>query len=257
MAPELSPRWRLERLVLALDSSRDDRTQLEAAAQLAARMQLELSGWFVEDSALRRLAGLPFAVEVSVLSARSRRFGAGQLQRSLRIQAARLQLALSQAAQAAGVRWSFQALQGRPVDTVLAAARERDLVLLSVGSSRRVGGANTLPTRPVAVVLDATSADTAVLTVAAQLADVDQRPLLVLMAGGEAEAGRLRARVATELAALGVQAVYISVRRAVLGDALDAAARGAADLLVMHVGQLGKVAWDALVQARCPIAVVV
>lgn len=257
MASELSPRLRLRRLVLALDSSRDDRRHLAAAAGLAARMQLELSGLFVEDSALHRLAGLPFAVEVSVLSAQSRRFAANQLQRSLRIRAARLELALSNAAHAAGVRWSFHALRGRPVDDVLAAATERDLVLLTMGASPWTGG-DTPRTRPVAVVLDAASSGTALLAVAVQLAEVNGRPLLVLVGGNETEAGRLRERARTELAAMGIEAAYVGVRGGALrDDVLGAAARNGADLLVVHSRQVEHAAQDALARARCPIAVVV
>ena len=54
----------LRRIVVGLDAGPRDRAALEAAAQLAARMQAELVGLFVEDIDLLHLAGLPFAREV-------------------------------------------------------------------------------------------------------------------------------------------------------------------------------------------------
>ncbi|MEJ2646419.1 MAG: hypothetical protein P8180_16180 [Gammaproteobacteria bacterium] len=255
MATESAPARPLERLVLALDSAMDDGERLRLAARLAARLDVELSGLFVEDIALHRLADLPIAIEVSRLAAQSRTFAAAELERCLRVHAARLEAALGAAARAAGVPWSFRALRGQPIRDALTAATERDLVL--------VAGAGRYPLRgrgrgvgPVAVIFDASGTATGALAIAARVARLEARRLLVLVAGAEADSAALRDRAHGELATLSVPADYVSLGGGELAAALTVAARVHAELLVTDRRQIDAAQAGMLERAPCAIIVV-
>ena len=74
----------VRRLLVALDASGHSLAALEAAARLAAHLEVELAGIFVEDENLLRLAKLGTARVVDRLSARVRTLGAGEIERELR-----------------------------------------------------------------------------------------------------------------------------------------------------------------------------
>ena len=76
------------RVLVALDSSAASSAALEVAAGVAASQACELSGLFVEDEDLLRLAELPFAREIQLARAMSRTLVPEQLQRDLRAQRA-------------------------------------------------------------------------------------------------------------------------------------------------------------------------
>lgn len=254
MAGELGSGRRLERLVLAMDSTREDGQRLRLAARLAATLEVELSGLFVEDIALHRLAGLPIAIEVSLLAGQSRTLAAVELERRLRVQAARLQAALGTAARAAGVPWSFRALRGRPIREVLAVATEGDLVLVAGGGYRLTARGHAAG--PVAVIFDAGSAGTAALAVAARVARLEGRRLLVLVAGADGDNAALRDRARAQLATAPVHAEYLSLGGGALPEALQLAARVHAELLVTDLHSVGTVQARTLEGAPCTVAVV-
>src|SRR5207244_5618991 len=56
----------IERIVVSLDAVSENQVAVEAAARLALRWNAALHGVFVEDGDLLRLAGLPFARQVSL-----------------------------------------------------------------------------------------------------------------------------------------------------------------------------------------------
>jgi hypothetical protein len=59
----------IRRILIALDASPDGLSALETSAWLAARMNAELQGLFVEDESLLRIAEIPLAREVPYFSA--------------------------------------------------------------------------------------------------------------------------------------------------------------------------------------------
>ncbi|MEJ2688215.1 MAG: hypothetical protein P8124_13740 [Gammaproteobacteria bacterium] len=255
MATESEPGLHLERLVLAMDSARGDGQRLHQAARLAARLEVELSGLFVEDIALHRLAGLPNAVEVSLLAAQSRVLEAGALERRLRLQAARLEAALGAAAQAAGVSWSFRALRGRPVREALTAATERDLLLFAGGGRYPLAGRGRA-LGPVAVIYDSDSAGSAALAIAARLARLEGRRLLVLVAGTDEGGEALRERARLQLESVPVQADYLDLGAGRMAEALTVAARARAEVLVTDRQRIAAVQARTFEGAPCAIAVV-
>ena len=80
-----------ERIVVALDASPHSLAALRAAAQLAATIQAELYGLFVEDSDLLRLCDLPFCQEIGSFSATVRRLDSRSVERTLRVRAGHVQ----------------------------------------------------------------------------------------------------------------------------------------------------------------------
>src|SRR5215470_14508659 len=130
----------LHRILVALDASTHSMAALAAAVQLAAAMEAELEGLFVEDINLLRLAGLPFAREVRH-TASLEALDSPRMERALRAQAAQAREALAAAAGRAQVHWSFRVVRGQVAQEVLAAAAQVDLVTLGKQGRSRSPGA--------------------------------------------------------------------------------------------------------------------
>lgn len=121
------------RVLVALDSSASGSAILETAAGLAAAQACELSGLFVEDQDLLRLAGLPFAREIQLSKAMSRALAPEQLLRDLRAQAGLARAAMARQAALHRVSWSFEVAQGRSEDAILMAAASGDIIAMARG----------------------------------------------------------------------------------------------------------------------------
>ena len=119
----------LRRIVVALDTGPRARAALEAAAQLAARMQAELVGLFVEDLELLHFAGLPFAREVGYPSATLRPLDVAAMQRALRAAAQDVQRTLAAVAARGPLSWSFRTARGAVRAELRAAAAEGGIVV--------------------------------------------------------------------------------------------------------------------------------
>ena len=77
----------IRRILVALDGSYHSLAALEAAAELAASLEAELHGLFVEDVNLLRVAGSPVAREVCYPFSRTTRPNQRTMERQLRAQA--------------------------------------------------------------------------------------------------------------------------------------------------------------------------
>ena len=126
---------RIARVLLALDAASHAPASVESAVQLAARLQAELLGLFIEDADLLRSAQLPFSQEVGLSTASERHLGGGELERALHSFALQTERELGEAADRARVRWSFRTLRGRPLQSALEQLDESSLLVL--GWSRR------------------------------------------------------------------------------------------------------------------------
>jgi hypothetical protein len=123
---------RIRRVIVGLDPVQQSRALLEAAAELAGRMQAELLGLFVENQDLLHFAGLPFAREVGFESATRRALDVESMERTLRALAREARQALESAAEGTRVQWSFRVVRGVPAAELLAAAEESDLVIANL-----------------------------------------------------------------------------------------------------------------------------
>jgi len=211
----------IQRILVALDTSHHSLAALEAAVELAAAMEAELEGLFVEDVNLLRLAALPVSREVRYPCAATGRLDLGQMERQLRAQAAQARRALAEACRSRKVTWSFRVVRGEVSSQVLEAASEVDLLSLGkasrpftrkahLGSTARAAtqasGSVLLAQRdvrikpPVLLTYDGLPAGQRALAVAVRLARKTGGYLTVLVVGDTHEAVvRLRAQVSNAL----------------------------------------------------------
>jgi len=82
------PKFTLIRhIAVALDCSPHSIASLTIAAELAHSMHAELTGIFVEDINLLRMAELPFCHEIRIYTSEPEHIDASQFERSLKLQA--------------------------------------------------------------------------------------------------------------------------------------------------------------------------
>jgi len=209
----------IRRILVALDTSHDSLTALEAAVDLAATLEAELLGLFVEDTSLLRLAGLAVAREMRYPFITAARLDRARMERALRAQAEQARRALAAASERRHVAWSFRVVRGEVASEVLEAAMEADLLTLGKASRRiirsvRVGSTARAATErapccvlmlqrdvgiqpPVVVIYDDTPTGQKAITMAARLAGQEIGDLTVLiLADTLDEAQRLRAEAA-------------------------------------------------------------
>lgn len=173
MSPATAPALgggRFRRLLVVFDPAFENMPAVDSVAQLAARMEAELMGLFIEDEDLLRAAGYPGASTVSVLSATRSSLDAAVLRRALKAQAEASRQNLERAARARQIKTSFEVRQGRLQTEVLALSEDVDLVVVdwSCGEflMRAAGGRRE---RPGAI--------------ARAIAEAVRRPVLLLRKG--------------------------------------------------------------------------
>ncbi len=181
----------IRRILLALSGSGEELSHIDAAAELAAALEAELTALFVEDADLLRASRLPIVWEMGRQTARLRQMQLDRTARLLQAAARRSEQALHRAAEARSLRYSFRVLQGKPLHTVLAHAASLDLVMLG-----RQAAAITPRPRPLAVLFDGSMAAAATLAVGLRLARATGRPCQVLVAAADAQTYRERAQQA-------------------------------------------------------------
>jgi len=124
----------LRRILVAIDPSPHGRAAVEVAGRLAALIEAELEGLYVEDERLLRLEGIGRLREVDSVSGRVRRLRAGDVERQLRAEAATVRRILASVGSRLGVHWTFRVARGRVDAEVREAAAGSDLVTLGIRS---------------------------------------------------------------------------------------------------------------------------
>jgi hypothetical protein len=216
---------RFRRVVLGIGTLVDEQT-LRAAAELAQSMELALLGLFVEEADLFQLAALPFAAEVSVPSARTRRLDPATMALALRARSGEARRALARRLEGATVPWDFTTVRGSALSAMLEASTGSDLLVASTrfGSGvdrgrereRMLQGLREChrslllvdqspPRAPVAAVI---APDASIASVAPELGALALHyggPLTIILAGSASpEADRLNDRGRAVLADLGI-----------------------------------------------------
>lgn len=125
----------LTRIIVALDAASPSKTLLKTAVELAARLNAELRGIFVEDEDLLRLAGLPFARQFAMTRTGASAFDTQTTERELKLLAARARRAFEEAARRNKIRHSFHVVRGQLSTALAAGAAAGDLVVM-LGRSR-------------------------------------------------------------------------------------------------------------------------
>jgi nucleotide-binding universal stress UspA family protein len=229
----------IRRILLALDASPESLGALHAAAELAAKMEAELHGLFIEDTKLLELAGAPFAREILYATAQEAPLERSSMERKLKARAEEARAALARAARDASLEWSFRSVRGQLLEELLAMAEEMDLLALgrrgwSLSAPARAGREflsvltrtrpalllserGTLFSRPVLAGYDHSDAARRALDVAAGLAEAGSRCLVVLLFTKQAEvAENWKSEIRSLLA---TRALKLRFRRVVPGDA--------------------------------------
>lgn len=182
------------RQVVVVFGGRGDASLAGVLASLVSGGQSEVAGIFLEDHALFRIAELPFALEVSRLTTSRRPIRAVELEREMRVVAARAESLLRNVAERAGLRWSFRKLRGR-LSAALEDVRDVDFVLVSAGhalapaselgaTARTRRAAEREGRRPIVVAFDALEASRRALEAGIQLAETTGRRLVVVRRAG-------------------------------------------------------------------------
>ncbi len=126
----------IRRILVALDSSGRDQEALQIAARLAALLQAELLGLFIQDPDLMRFADLPIASEVISYSASARSVDRAKLEKDLQAQVKRMSSELARLALQQKVRWSFEVVSGFIESEVMEAVKQADLLIVHRKSGR-------------------------------------------------------------------------------------------------------------------------
>lgn len=129
-------------ILVALDASPHSAAALAAAAEVAAALNLELRGLYVEDINLLHLCGLPFGLEIGSFTANPRRLEQAHMERDFRIQASLLRKIMADVAGRQRVSWSFKVVRGGVTQEVLSAGSSAHMVSLGrVGTTpgKRIG----------------------------------------------------------------------------------------------------------------------
>jgi len=198
----------IRRILVALDASPYSLAALEMAANLAATLEAELAGLFVEDVDLLRMADAPWAREIAYqgeASPTSRTV----MERKLRAQSDQIRSILAEAAERAQVRWSFRTVRGEVASALLAAASQHDIVAMGrlgwsfarrprIGSTALELAASSIPLLLISqraalqnlfllVYYDSSAAARNALEVAAKVAKSGAKAITVLVAASDFE----------------------------------------------------------------------
>lgn len=219
----------IRRILVAVDASSHSLAALRAAADLAADLDAELLGLYVEDIHLLRLADLPFSRELFTFSSLPRQLGRGQMETELRAQARQARRAMEALAARGHLRWSFRVTQGVITVELLSAAQESDLIILGksgwsglrrLGSTARAIAAEAPGLAmilqkdkrlklPFGLVYDGSaSAQRALPAATSLLRGKDDRLMVIILAETLEDARRLQSEVHGRLREQGLQGHY-------------------------------------------------
>ena len=178
------------KILLALDISPRSRSALAIAAGLAAEIDAELAGVFVEDVNVIRLSGLPFSRAVGTISSRSRALAVAEVEAALRREAEAVQRQLAETAGRHRLRWSFQVARGHISSELFARVSALDLVVIgkrpcagvrSLADTLGVRPAPSKTAAPVMLLYDGSGDALRALQLAAQMARATSAELHVLV----------------------------------------------------------------------------
>jgi len=127
----------IRRILVALDTAERSAAALEEAARLAAGLEAELVGLFIEDAELLRAAALPITRIVPRQAQALAALDPASMQRAYRIWSAEARQNLETAAAHWPIKWSFQVERGIYAEQLMATIREGDLLALASSRQQR------------------------------------------------------------------------------------------------------------------------
>jgi len=260
-------RGRARRIAVALDASQQSQRVMAIAAGIAAALQAEVEGVFVEDAEMLRAAGLPFLREFRLSTRGEASIDVERLQRELRAGARRVRELLQQSAQSLGCRWSFRVWRGDLEAEILSAASDAEMFALSpIGrfapfrSQPRASAAAAGGELAASLLFDGSAGALRVLAAAAELVSQGRGALhVILQADNGAEIERLRALATEFLGEAADQTRFVPLvggepsafAEAVLGTGGDLFIIDAQNRLLDR-----RTLWQSLAALRCPMLIV-
>lgn len=207
----------VNRILVAVDASPQSMAALRVATELAAKLEAELVGIFIEDINLVQTARLPFSHQISLSTGTSRRFDSPNIERQLRAQARWVQNKMALLAERYNIRWFFRVVRGAIPAQLLAAAVNADLTILGKTgwSGRRMLGSTAQslviqsPTsalilqksvrfgHPVILVYDGSETGRKALASLDIIASPESLLTIIILAENDEEARKLRTEVET------------------------------------------------------------
>lgn len=141
----------LRRILIAYDAMPRSMAALTAALDLAATLNAELVGVFVEDAALLRQFALPFIRARAQYTARQNTYGLQEITHEMHARSAEAEEVVAAEAVRRRLRWSFRTVHGEVPQALLTAAVGTDLVVLGRASRASGRGPRALGTTVAAV----------------------------------------------------------------------------------------------------------
>lgn len=188
---------RARRIVVVFGGGSADASVAGVLASLVSESPMDVTGVFVEDRTLLRLAELPFTTEVCRVTTVRRPLTTRELEREMRVQAARAERAVRRVAEQVGARWSFRKHRGR-LSTALAEASDVDLLLLGAArralatagelsaTARTVRASEADARRPIALLLQRADLGGRAIEASVELARQSGRGLILFLPPGSA-----------------------------------------------------------------------
>ncbi len=267
------------RIVVSFDTTPAGEAALEAAIGLAASLDAEVAGLFVEDVSLVRMAALPFTREFGLTSALLRPIETADIERALRLQAQQTRDLLAAAAAALDLRWSFQVVRGQSVNAVFELSEDRALLVLGAASAGVVArssvvsaggwresrpsarqGCRYLSSRPVVVLFDGAERGMRSLAAAHALATRAATRLTVLVtADTMKDFDRRRQQARAWVLAQGAAARYVWLKGRNIEGVLQAVGAENASALLLHEDEAPadrRVLRGVLTELGCPLVLV-
>lgn len=193
------------RIVVGLKSESRVDASVETAAIMAVAVKAEIFGLFVREDAMVDLAELPFASALSIGTSKPKLLSRASMETAFNRREGHCRRTLSQRAQQAQVKWSFQSTRGELPTHIRRILDPGDYLVLS--REPRGPGAHC---GLMADIQDAAAGARGIVVAPAGASDRKPGPVIVVDDGDEA--GRERVRLAMQIAGVtGAQPVLFVV----------------------------------------------
>ncbi|MEA1890723.1 MAG: hypothetical protein U9N50_13215 [Pseudomonadota bacterium] len=269
-----NPETIIRRVAVALDASLQSSQAIQAAAELAASLQAELEGIFIEDINLIRLAELPFTREIRPASMTEETVNVQRMEQELRSLARQEQQKLELVAHEKGISCSFRVRRGQIKAELMEAITEVDVLTLcrptyvSEKFSRQAIGyslhAAASPghqaSSSVSVIFGSAQNEKKALLAAASLATRMEVDISVLVTGdSDTEMDNLQREANKIIGSQTLRANYIRLSGNQLSDLVIATASSNSQVLLVNSNNslvTGGQLWHYLEQVTCPVLIV-
>jgi hypothetical protein len=258
---------RRQRIAVILDASGHGHRDLELTLAIAAALQAEVEGVFVEDSDLLSLAALPFLREVRGVTLNEEQVSEARLRLELRGLARQARNSLESTALRHGVTCSFRVWRGSAEAEILTAALEAEMLSLAPTGSHapfsvrppRLSPREKRTGLAITVLFNDSDTSFRALDAASQLARSKNAELKVLLQpSAGAKHKQLRKKACSLLGEDAPSPVFLLAGSSA-AELAQAIVRAGSDLLVVDAANpllAGRTIWQFVQTVHCPLLLV-